>query len=152
MAMRNLKVWLAAAVSVSAVAAGPASAATASYTLGSPSDISTACQTQNAEVEQATDPKLGYVYEDWMGCNGIALARSTDGGRTFSAPITLPGSPASERNAWDPAITVGPDGTVYASFMIARSGEWYPVVDASRDHGLTFPQTTSLVPPDAKNW
>ena len=25
-------------------------------------------------------------------------------------------------------------------------------VDASRDHGLTFPEVTSLVPPDPKNW
>src|SRR5437660_337818 len=34
----------------------------------------------------------------------------------------------------------------------AKGGQWYPVVAASFDHGVTFPQVTSLVPPDAKNW
>lgn len=133
-------------------AAAPASALGVTYTVGPISDLSSSCGMQNAEVEQAVDPKLGYVYEDWMGCNGIAFARSTDGGRTFSAPITVPGSPASTLNAWDPSVAVGPDGTVYAAFMIARGGQWYPVVAASSDHGQTFPQVTSLVPPDPKNW
>ncbi len=55
-------------------------------------------------------------------------------------------------NAWDPAVTVAPDGTVYAAFMIAKSSQWYPVVAASFDHGATFSQVTSLVPPDPKNW
>ncbi|TLZ26608.1 MAG: hypothetical protein E6K25_13725, partial [Gammaproteobacteria bacterium] len=36
--------------------------------------------------------------------------------------------------------------------MLAKGGQWYPVVAASFDHGVTFPQVTSLVPPDAKNW
>jgi len=39
-------------------------------------------------VEQAADAKLGYVYAEWMGCRGIAVARSTDGGRTWDAPGT----------------------------------------------------------------
>jgi hypothetical protein len=107
---------------------------------------------QNAEVEETTDPRLGYVYEDWMGCNGIGFARSTDGGKTFAAPITLPGSPASTYNSWDPSIAVAPDGTVYAAFMVGHGGQWYPVVDASFDGGRTFSQTTSLIPPDPKNW
>jgi hypothetical protein len=124
----------------------------ASATTGSLVDVSTACSSQNAEVEQAVDPSLGYVYEDWMGCNGIAFARSTDGGRTFSAPLTLPGGPASGYNAWDPAIAVAPNGTVYAAWMISHSDQWYPVVAASTDHGRTFTQVGALVPPDEKNW
>src|SRR6185437_7433097 len=55
-------------------------------------------------------------------------------------------------DAWDPAVTVAPNGTVYAAFMIAKGSQWYPVVAASFDHGVTFPQVSSLVPPDAKNW
>jgi hypothetical protein len=55
-------------------------------------------------------------------------------------------------NTWDPAVAVGPDGTVYAAFMIAKGAQWYPVVAASFDHGATFSQVSSLVPPDAKNW
>src|SRR5947208_8113503 len=50
--------------------------------------------------------------------------------------------PISNLNSWDPAITVAPNGTVYAAFMIARGGEWYPVVAASFDHGATFLQVT----------
>jgi len=131
---------------------GAANAATAaSYQVGPITDVST-CSGQNAEVEQAVDPKLGYVYEEWMGCKGISVARSTDGGRTWDAPVSLPGTVGSNIKTWDPAIAVAPDGTVYASFMLARSSQSYPVVDASFDHGQTFPQSSSLIPPDAKNW
>jgi hypothetical protein len=130
--------------------ATPASASVTSFLTSSLTDISTSCAGQNAEVEQAVDGSL--VYEIWMGCSGIAFARSTDGGAHFSKPISVPGSLGSDLNTWDPAITVGPDGTVYAAFMIAHGSQWYPVVAASFDHGLTFPQVSSLVPPDAKNW
>jgi hypothetical protein len=58
----------------------------------------------------------------------------------------------SNVNTWDPAIAVAPDGIVYASFMLARNGQFYPVVDASFDHGSTFPQSSPLIPPDPKNW
>jgi hypothetical protein len=115
--------------------------------------VSASCAGQNAEVEQAVDPTRGYVYEEWMGCKGIGFVRSTDGGKTFSAPLILPGSSASLHNApWDPSVAVAPDGTVYAAFMVSHGSQWYPVVAASFDHGVTFPQITSLVPPDAKNW
>ncbi|MHB1816462.1 MAG: sialidase family protein [Streptosporangiaceae bacterium] len=125
---------------------------TASYTIGPNTDITTPCSGQNAESEQAADPAAGYVYEVWMGCQGIGFARSADRGATFSEPISLPGASGSNVNAWDPAISVAPDGTVYASFMIAKGGQYYPVVDASFDHGQTFSQSSSLVPPDPKNW
>ena len=46
-----------------AAAAGPA----ASYRVGPITDVSN-CGGQNAEVEQAVDPRLRYVYEEWMGC------------------------------------------------------------------------------------
>jgi len=136
-----------------AAAAGVMAGATpaAGYQVGPITDVSS-CGGKNAEVEQAVDPKLGYVYEDWMGCRGIAVARSTDGGRTWDAPVNLPDTVGSNKNTWDPAIAVAPNGTVYASFMLSRDGQYYPVVDASSDHGLTFPQSWSLIPPDAKNW
>ena len=130
-----------------ATAAGPA----ASYQVGPITDVS-GCGGQNAEVEQAVDPKLGYVYEVWMGCKGIAVARSADGGRTWDAPVSLPGTVGSNGNTWDPAIAVAPNGIVYASFMLSRGGQYYPVVDASFDHAATFPQSSALVPPDPKNW
>ena len=132
--------------------AAPASASVTSFVANSLTDISTSCAGQNAEVEQAVDQTRGYVYELWMGCGGIAFARSTDGGAHFGKPISVPGSVGSNTNVWDPAVTVAPDGTVYAAFMIAHGSQWYPVVAASFDHGVTFPQVSSLVPPDAKNW
>lgn len=132
-----------------ALAASPPSSAT--YSVAPIVDVSTSCGTQNAEVETATDPKLGYVFSLWMGC-GISFARSTNGGASYGAPLSLPGSTGSQLNSWDPAIAVAPDGTVYASFMVSHSNQWYPVVDVSYDHGKTFSQSVGLVPPDAKNW
>jgi hypothetical protein len=91
------------------------------------------------------------VYEEWMGCTGIGFARSTDGGRTWDEPVNLPGT-GSDKNAWDPSVAVAPDGTVYAAFMRSRGGQYYPVVDASFDHGASFTQSSPLIPPDPKNW
>src|SRR5881227_3409105 len=125
--------WLvAAAVVVLTSTAGAAYAAPgATYGISPVSDISGSCSGQNAEVEQAADTRLGYVYETWMGCRGIAFARSTDGGASFSTPISVPGSVGSNVNAWDPALTVAPNGTVYAAFMVSKGSQWYPVVAAS---------------------
>jgi hypothetical protein len=148
--IRRLFVLIAAGVA--ALAAPADGLAAASYAPSPIADVSAACAGQNAEVESAADPARGYVYEDWMGCSGIGFARSTDGGRTFGAPLSLPGASGSNVNAWDPAVTVAPDGTVYAAFMIAKNAQWYPVVDASFDFGATFTQSTPVVPPDAKNW
>jgi hypothetical protein len=128
----------------------PALAGGATYGVGSVLDVSSSCSGSSAEVEQAVDPTLGYVYELWMGCKGIGFARSTDGGGSFEAPVYLPQTPTFR--TWDPAIAVGPDGTVYASFMRAAATQAYPVVETSFDHGQTFKQVTNLVPPDKKNW
>jgi hypothetical protein len=85
-----------------------------------------------------------------MGCKGIGFARSTNGGRSFDAPVELTQTPTLK--TWDPAVTVGPDGTVCAAFMRATATQSYPVVEASFDHGQSFKQVTTLVPPDKKNW
>jgi hypothetical protein len=106
-----------AALAVAALLTGtPAALAAPAVAVGPAVDVSASCSGQNAEVEQAVDTTLGYVYESWMGCRGIAFARSTDGGLTFEQPISVPGSVGSNVNAWDPAVTVAPDGTVYAAF------------------------------------
>ncbi|HLY84365.1 MAG TPA: sialidase family protein, partial [Acidimicrobiales bacterium] len=123
------------------------------YRVGPISDISAACSGQNAEVEQAVDPQRGYVYEEWMGCDGIAFARSTDGGRTFGPPIRLPGSTGSNAGSWDPALAVAPNGTVYAGFMTGGTDDRvFPVIDASFDHGASFPQSAALMPHQTHNW
>src|SRR5438270_8360848 len=140
-----------AALALISLAAAAACGST--YSVGPITNISSSCSGQNAEVEQAVDPTdPEYVYEEWMGCKGIAFAVSTNGGLTFSNPISVPDSVGSNVNSWDPALAVGPDGTVYAAFMLAKNAQWYPVVAASFDHGQSFTQVTSLIPPDAKNW
>lgn len=112
--------------------------------------VSRACDTHsNAEVEQAVDHL--YVYETWMGCNGVGFARSSDGGLHFGAAISLPdtGGPV---NSWDPALAISPKGVVYVSFMRSWNDYYLPVVEASFDHGKTFSQISFLIPPEKKNW
>jgi hypothetical protein len=141
---------LALATSASVLTTAGSAAATSPISVGPISTVSVPCTGQNAEVEQAVDPSGdGYVYEAWTGCGGIGFARSTDSGASFSPAVTLPGSTGSPG---DPDVAVAPDGTVYIVFMMLQNGQNYPVVDASSDHGATFPQVTSLIPPDPLNW
>jgi hypothetical protein len=111
-------------------------------------EVSKGCAGRNAEVETATAAPR-YVYDLWIGCQGIGFARSTDGGLHFGPPMTAPGSSGA---SWDPAIAVGPDGTVYLAYMHQANGHMYPVVDASADHGASFPQVSPLLPAQRGNW
>lgn len=110
-------------------------------------EVSKACTGQNAEAETATGAPH-YVYDLWIGCAGIGFARSADG-LHFGKPITAPGSRGA---SWDPSLAVAPDGTVYIAFMHQASGHMYPVVDASADHGASFPQVSPLLPAKKGNW
>src|SRR5262249_2132507 len=90
-------------------------AAASGVTVGPVTDGSRrACAPNNAEVIDAAWRDL--VYAAWI-CESkgtrIGFARSTDGGTTWSEPMVMPGS----AGAWDPAVAVAPDGTVYVSFM-----------------------------------
>ena len=148
-----------AAAAAAAFSPAYASAASLGYSATTPVQVSN-CSGRNAEVEQSTDPKatveapIGYIYEEWMaaGCQGIAFSRSLDGGQHWSDPVRVSGATGSTFNSWDPDVVVGPDGTVYAAYMTSNGSQWYPVVATSFDHGQTFPQVSSLVPPDPKNW
>ena len=106
------------------------------------------CPGRNAEVETATGAPH-YVYDLWIGCGGIGFARSSDGGLHFGRSMTAPGSAGS---SWDPAITVSSAGVVYISFMHQAHHQMYPVVDASFDYGVSFPQVSALRPPKPGNW
>jgi hypothetical protein len=109
------------------------------------------CPRSNAEVDQAVDGRN--VYEIWIGCHGIGFARSVDGGRSFGPSRSVPGSAdTATRHAWDPALAVAPDGTVYVSYMargpVGSMMEFRPVVVVSHDRGRTFgPARTLPVPP-----
>lgn len=149
---------VAAAPTQSAGAAGegrPPGGAGARPQAGPVAEVSQGCHGSNAEVEQAVDSP--YVYEIWIGCGGIGFARSTDGGRSFGHPLRVPGSAGHgswcigraclPTKGWDPAITVAPDGTVYASYMIRRRPYMHPVVAVSTDHGATFTRVAQVMPP-----
>jgi hypothetical protein len=111
-------------------------------------EVSKGCTGQNAEVETATGAPH-YVYDLWIGCAGIGFARSADGGLHFGKPMTAPGSRGA---SWDPSLAVAPDGTVYIAFMHRAVHHQYPVVDASADHGASFPQVSPLLPAKKGNW
>jgi hypothetical protein len=113
------------------------------------------CPGQNAEVVQAVDGRR--VYEAWIGCSHrIGFARSSNGGRTFGPSKAVPGSVSSSRPyAWDPALAVAPDGTLYVAYMLRSvvnfpSGpvqEMTPVVAVSKNHGKSFAQVRHLPVP-----
>jgi hypothetical protein len=146
-----------------ACSSGPSSSVTATsrpaaqpVSVGAVTDISgTACDPASAEVEDASWHE--FVYAAWIclprgpigaGIMRIGFARSTDGGRTWGAPLDMPGSD----QGWDPAVAVAPDGTLYVSFMTTRAGYMLPVVDVSRDDGATFPQSVAVRPPVSGNF
>ncbi|HEX3130851.1 MAG TPA: sialidase family protein [Thermoanaerobaculia bacterium] len=73
----------------------------------------------------AVDPRNGRLYAAWQddlgtgGIDGIFLARSEDGGGTWSAPELVSGSdPAS---SFTPALAVGPTGRVALSYYSLRN-------------------------------
>ena len=128
-----------------AAPAGAASAGAASTPV-----LVSNCGGQNAEVEQAVDH--AFVYESWIGCGGIGFAYSADGGKHFSTPVTMPLSTTAKGGSWDPTLTVAPNGTLYVGYMIDDGTYAHPVLAASFDHGKSFPQVSSLIPPVQHNW
>jgi len=107
------------------------------------------CAGSNAEPEQAVAGH--YVYEAWIGCQGIGFARSVNGGKKFGASHVVP----STGHLWDPDVAVGPDGTVYVSYMLGSlvptSGgtlaEMTPAVAVSTNHGQSFARVSLLPVP-----
>ena len=110
----------------------------------------------NAEVMQAVDGR--YVYEAWIKVkHGIGFARSVNGGRTFGPALTVPGSLVGKFHAWDPAVAVARDGTLYVAYMMNRLEKsskggfmrlMTPVVAVSHDHGRSFARISQLPVPD----
>jgi hypothetical protein len=99
--------------------------------------VTGACNlTTNAEVVQAYDRALGYLYEAWIGCGGIGFGRSIDGGFSFDTALTVPGSGIA--STWDPSIALSPNGTVYVGYMRNDGSGDAPAVAWSFDHGASF--------------
>ena len=104
------------------------------------------CGGVNGEVEQAVDGR--YVYEAWIGCQGIGFARSLNGGRKFGVTRQVP----DRGHLWDPSVAVAPDGTVYVAYMIrtrlaSGEAEMVPAVAVSVDHGRSFARSSYLPVP-----
>src|SRR5215831_19445061 len=123
---------------VTAIAAGLtltlAAQTRAAYKVGPISVISQGCGGSNAEVEQATDVAHGsYVYEAWIGCGGIGFARSTNGGKTFSAPQTLP-VPRAHGTRRLPSLQMGLCMSGSTPRMESNSFRscWHPSITAKR--------------------
>lgn len=101
-----------------------------------------------------TSPFRDSVYVAWDNAsfrngkssanNALLVSRSTDGGKTFSAPIavnSLTGGPSSVIGA-DPFV--GPTGDVYVAWHdVQNSGL---LVNRSTDGGATFGQPTTIAP------
>ena len=74
--------------------------------------------------QQPASPYKNTVYAAWSlfhgsGCNEIDIARSTDGGATFSIPMKISGSICNNQG---PNIAIGPAGQVYVSWFGQLSG------------------------------
>ena len=110
--------------------------------------ISLDCRGQNTGPENAANSTGHRVYVVWQGCHGIGFARSADGGIRFHRAVMLPRS----SGAFDPAVAVAPNGTVYAVFMKQTAHHQFPVVDTSFDHGRSFPQVSWLIPRQLGNF
>jgi hypothetical protein len=129
-------------------AAGPAPEAASTPAILPATKVSPSCRGQNVAPEEAADSTGRHVYVVWMGCGGIGFARSADGGLRFRRPVKLPAS----QGAFDPAVAVAPNGTVYAVFMKQTAHHQYPVVDTSFDHGRSFPQVARVIPKQLGNF
>ena len=99
----------------------------------------------------------GNVYVVWMDTrfndpdhDDVVLARSTDGGRTWSAPIVVDRAPRGV-DAFTPMVDVDSSGRVavtYYDFRNDRPGDAVLTTDVwvthSHDGGLTFPDESRL--------
>ena len=112
---------------------------------------SASCKGTNVEPGEATDPTSGRQYIAWEGCGGVAFA-SRAPGKGFSPPLVLPHSKAAGVVAWDPAIAVAPNGTVYVTFEVQTPTKSYPVIAASNNGGASFAQVVDDSAVPKGNW
>jgi hypothetical protein len=105
-------------------------------------------------VDNSSSSFSGTVYVAWIhfaGCSGgkctmkfIDVARSTDHGVTWSAPIALTSGTTSV--AW-PQVVVGSDGSVYVAYGVGMgSGMDQHMLAISTDGGQTFGAAQAMTP------
>jgi hypothetical protein len=93
---------------------------------------------------------LHVVWSNWNGSDAdVVYMRSTNGGATWSAPVTIGGGPGDQFFPWIAAR----NGTVYASWFNRASGDTYSIAGAaSTDGGATWsaPATLSTATSDVQ--
>ncbi len=96
-----------------------------------------------------TDIGKGHVID-------IVIRRSTDGGRTWSAPVTIAkglGTADNDRCGYgDPSLVKGKDGKLYCLFAAGNLGYFYGqkhiCMSTSTDNGVTWSSDASTPPTD----
>lgn len=79
----------------------------------------------------------GALYAAWTEYEGaLRLAVSSDGGRSFTAPRQLAGSPS--RPARAPSLALAPDGTLYLAWTVGEDPAADIRIARSTDGGATF--------------
>lgn len=83
-------------------------------------------------ADLAVDPTDGTLYAVWAderfrgaGRDDVALVASRDGGRTWSSPVPVNGTPDSA-SAFTPSVHASPDGTVGVSYYDTRRDDAAP--------------------------
>ena len=99
--------------------------------------------------ESYTDIRGGHVID-------IVVRRSTDGGKTWSAPVTIAkgvGTADNNRCGYgDPSLVKGKNGKLYCLFAAGNLGYWYGqkhvCMSTSTDNGVTWSSSESNPPVD----
>ncbi|HET9051478.1 MAG TPA: sialidase family protein [Candidatus Dormibacteraeota bacterium] len=95
-------------------------------------------------IAAAPDHSLYVAWADARkGSDAVFLRRSTDGGQTWGAAVTVPsGATGAGVSAWLPKVTVAPNGRVDVVFLAGQRGTGNGLVDAylasSDDSGSSF--------------
>jgi len=107
------------------------------------------------EGPQIVVDRVGTVYVLWVGAHeqGIRLARSTDGGRTFERSVRV-GERIPARQTY-PSVAVDSSGAIYVAWLDSRLStkrepphEFQVFFSKSTDGGKTFTPDRSVTPND----
>ena len=93
------------------------------------------------DLARAPDGTLHAVWTEYEGA--LWASRSTDGGRSFSAPLRVGGSDAAPARA--PDLAIGGDGTVHLVWTVGEDPHADLRIAVSRDGGGSFGEPRMLL-------